>query len=511
MSMASASPVVRSLLIYGICLPLAVVLGYFVAQPLDYTTMGVFGLVLFFLAVPLLLRWHHFWLVAMWNSIMFLAFLPGHPPLWMFMTAISLCISVIQYILNRRIKFLSVPSVSRPLIFLLAVVLATAKLRGGIALQALGGGAAGGKRYLDIMFAVAGYFALTSRSIPPRRAWLCVAVFFLALISNAVGEMAPFVPRAFYPMFYLFPVNFGSAAMAMGGATPEITRASGVSNLSYGLACLMLARYGVRGIFSWRSLGRQLVFAALAIGAVFGGYRSILLLFLMTFGTVMYLEGLWTSRRLPLLVLGGVLGAALLVLFANRMPLNIQRSLSVLPGLDLNPIATQSAQVSSDWRLEMWRDVLPEVPQYLILGKGLVFKESEAAAAQIEGGLAGTEVAGDYHNGPLSVIIPFGLFGVAGFAWFIVAAWKVLRRNCRYGDPSLLNINRLLFAYFVAKVFLFLFVVGGFSGNLQEMIGIVALGISLNGGVAARPIMARTRAAPDRAKLKPLLQRPVVA
>jgi hypothetical protein len=333
--------------------------------------------------------------------------------------------------------------------------------------------------------------------------------------------LAPFVPHAFYPVFYLFPVTFESARMATDAVNlnPDyVTRWMGLSWTCCGLASLMLARYGARGIFGWRTLGRQLVFAALAFGTIFGGFRSMLLQLVLTLGIVFYIEGLLTTRRLPLLVLGGVLGATLVVLFANRMPLNVQRSLSVVPGLDLNPLAVRNAEASSAWRLEMWQDVLPEVPQYLILGKGLGINPAEMASLQmsegfgnVEGGLAGTELVGDYHNGPLSVIIPFGLFGVAGFAWFVIAVWKVLSRNFRYGDPSLQNINRLLFAFFVAKLFMFLFVTGGFGADLQLFVGFVGLSISLNGGVEARPIVARTKAAPVRLRPDSLLGRPVAA
>jgi hypothetical protein len=35
-------------------------------------------------------------------------------------------------------------------------------------------------------------------------------------------------------------------------------------------------------------------------------------------------------------------------------------------------------------------------------------------------------VTGDFHNGPLSLVLPFGLSGVIGFIWFLVAGGRVL-------------------------------------------------------------------------------------
>src|SRR4051812_12475653 len=104
--MTSASTLFRSVLTYSICLPLAVFLGYLMATPLDPTTYAAVGLVLFLLASPLFLRWHHFWLIAAWNLGAVLFFLPGRPAPWMAMAALSLFIAVLQYILNRRLTFL---------------------------------------------------------------------------------------------------------------------------------------------------------------------------------------------------------------------------------------------------------------------------------------------------------------------------------------------------------------------------------------------------------------------
>src|SRR5207249_465911 len=122
--------------------------------------------VLFLLVLPLLLRWHHALLIASWNFGALLYFIPGRPDLWMLMAGLSLAISIVQCILNRRMRFLSASSVSRPLLLLAAVVLATAEFRGGIGLAMFGSEVQGGKRYLMIFAAIIGYFAFISRPVP---------------------------------------------------------------------------------------------------------------------------------------------------------------------------------------------------------------------------------------------------------------------------------------------------------------------------------------------------------
>jgi len=97
---------------------------------------------------------------------------------------------------------------------------------------------------------------------------------------------------------------------------------------------------------------------------------------------------------------------------------------------------------------------------------------------------ASAAFAGDYHSGPLSVIIPFGIFGAAGFVWFLIAGGRVLYLNHRYGDPSLKLINACLFAYFLCRVISFFFIFGALYYDLYFFTGTVGLSLSLNGGVS---------------------------
>src|SRR5207248_1711091 len=97
------------------------------------------------------------------------------------------------------------------------------------------------------------------------------------------------------------------------------------------------------------------------------------------------------------------------------------------------------------------------------------------------GNAYGAILSGDYHSGPLSVIIPFGIFGVIGFVWFLSAAIKVLYHNYKFGDPSLKRINACLLAVFLARMLVFVFVFGSFYGDLCIFTGLIGFSVSLNG------------------------------
>ena len=193
--MTNAPALFRSLLVYGLCLPLAVFLGYLLATPMDNTSIVAVEIVFFVLAIPLLLRWHHPWLIATWNSSLLLFFLPGKPPAWMGLAAVSFAISLLQYTLNRKMRFLHAPTVMWPLLLLTAVILVTARFSGGLGVRILGGDVYGGKKYFFILAAVVGYFAIINRRIPPERAGLYVALFFLGAATLAIGDLPAVLPR----------------------------------------------------------------------------------------------------------------------------------------------------------------------------------------------------------------------------------------------------------------------------------------------------------------------------
>ena len=120
-------------------------------------------MILFFFALPLFMKWHHALLIIFWNSAFTAFFLPGQPDFWLVFAALSFGISVLNHIMVQK-QFLRVPEMTRPLLFMAAVVLCTACYRGGIGFQVLGGAAHGGKNYIYVLGAIMGYFALTAES-----------------------------------------------------------------------------------------------------------------------------------------------------------------------------------------------------------------------------------------------------------------------------------------------------------------------------------------------------------
>jgi len=484
--MASTFAVSRNHLIFGLCLPLAILLGYMLAEAQDFTSIVVILIVLGILVTPVLLRWHHPLLILSWNMVAQPAFLPGAPHLWIVMSLLSLFIAVLNRTINAEQRFAQVPSLTRPLLVFTTVVLVTAFLAGGIGLRIFGAAAVGGRGYFYILAAVAGFFALSSRPIPQNRAMFYTGLFFLPGLTSMVGRIAGQLGPSASFVYYLFPGEFGTDDFYVDPTfDPGLVRISGAVGASLAVFCWLLARYGIAGLFDlarpWR-----LVMLIAAVGAgMFGGFRSALLLMAAIFFVLYTLERLWQTRLTVVLVLLTVLGGAFVVGFTEHLPLSVQRTLSVLP-IEVDPVTREMAEYSTQWRLDMWKAVLPEVPKYLLKGKGYSYSADELFMEQMQSLTTGTVTfeaaafAGDYHNGPLSVVIPFGAAGLLAFAWLLIAGSRFLYSVCQTCAPELHRINTLLFALFLARILSFIFVFGSLSPELFYFTGILGFSVALN-------------------------------
>lgn len=504
--MTNTLSIIRTLLIYGLCLPLAIYLGYLLAMPLDRGSLMFLAAAILLPLVPILMQWHHVLLILSWNMSMVLFFLPAAPQLWLVMTAISLGLTTLQHILKRNVVFTNVPSVTAPLVFLAAVVVITANLTGGFGFRAFGGEAVGGKRYVNILAAIAGYFAITSHRVPSGKAVTYVALYFLGSLTMIMGSIAPWMPMGMRYVYALFPVE--SFSSLGGGQLGESVRLGGLTFGALAVCLYLLARHGMQGVFSlaerWRFLPfgfkgglsfnqpwRVLFFFGILWISLLGGYRSVPVLLTVMLFFLFWLEGLFRTRFMPAMLLGGILVLAIALPFADKMPLMVQRSLSFLP-INITPEAKLMGENSSEWRLKMWRDTVPSIPQYLVLGRGYSIDARELDAASNfaeftqndETSGFGASLASDFHNGPLSLIIPLGAFGTIAFLWFLIASYRLLHNNYRHGDPQYRQVNSFLLAYFLTKATFFLLIYGSFQNDLMVFTGLVGLSASINGGMS---------------------------
>jgi len=322
------------------------------------------------------------------------------------------------------------------------------------------------------------------------------------------------IPASLHFIFALFPAE-SLETLTWEDTQGEFVRLFGITMAALGALCFMLAHYGLRGVVEfrerWRYLPmrfrgglainqpwRLLMFLAVVFISFMGGYRSVAIILGLTLLFLFHLEGLLRSKLMPAIAMLAVVVVIVGLPLVDKLPLMVQRSLSFLP-IEVSPAARLDAETSSEWRLRIWREVVPTVPQYLLLGKGYSINAIELQRASdfsLHNGADTSEaatLASDFHNGPLSLIIPLGIFGVIGFVWFLAAAFRVLYSNYRHGDSDYHRLNTFLLAYFTVRVIYFFAVFGSFHTELAIFTGLIGLSIAVNGGMR-RPVPAKAPA-----------------
>jgi len=508
--MNNASAILRSLAVYAVCVPLALIIGYLLANQWDYSTFALGGIFVGLLALPILLRWHYPLLLLSWNTGIVIPFFKGSPSLCLVMIAISFGLAILHRAVNPQQRFINVPQITAPLLVLIAVILVTAKLTGGFGLRAFGSEVMGGKKYVWLVVYILGFFALTAQVIPKERAYLFVGLYILGAMAQMVGDFLPVIPSSLYFIFWFFPPSMNGF---MGDFELGVTRLVGTGAAGFAITSWLLARHGLRGIFVTVNLWRPALFFLGSLMIFLGGFRSAILTLLGYCLLLFFVEGLHRTRALYVGILACLLGAALVVPLADKLPFTFQRALAFLP-LQLKADAVLSAQDSSDWRIRMWQSLLPEIPKYFWLGKGYVISQQDfqmmdrdTAFKAFDAGEQGLALAGDYHNGGLSVIIPFGIWGVIAFLWLMAAGFWVAYRNYRYGDPNLRTLNNFLWISYIYLCFRFFVVFGSFSSDMLYFSGLLGLSIALNGGVCRPAPVEKFKTSPALERITPLPRR----
>ena len=501
---------VRMLVIYAICIPLAGLVGWMLTNNLDYGTLGFFALVAAMLASPLIIRWHYPIMVFGLGCPIYCFFLKGNPPLMQVVVIMSLGFAIIERTLNSDKKFISVPLMTWPLLFTVAMGYMTAELTGGIGLHTLGAGVGGGKKYIALFIGVAMYFALTSRPIPRDRRRLYIGLYFLSGLPAFIGDVFPFLPS---PLNYINLLIPPSQAGVAGDVTFGSTRLGAFASTAGVVINYLVVRHGLRGIFSLNHPLRLLLFVVMLFLTTLGGFRVVMISYISMFILLFFLEGLYRTQMSLVVVFGLVFGAVLLPL-ADQMPKTFQRAVSFMPFLHLDPDVVADAEGSKEWREAIWRDTWPKVPQYLLLGKGYAMTEQDftmigdgtfanTGAALLDNSQQSLAISGDYHNGPLSTLMPFGIWGAISFLWVSLASLFVLYRNFRYGDADLKTCNTFLLVMGIQKFFGFFFIFGGYSSDLGFIAGLAGFSIALNWCIRGPVVQPRTVP-----RIKPLPETP---
>ncbi|MDX2079430.1 MAG: hypothetical protein SFU53_01465 [Terrimicrobiaceae bacterium] len=394
------------------------------------------------------------------------------------------------------------------IVWLNLLYIASVFLRNPVGFRALGSEMVGGRPYLSVIVAALFFFAISQYKIPaklaPRFPLILAAPVLILTSVAAAAFFVPAIGTVVYPFWTGVGLGRGTIE-AVGGTTGPAAKVLRVptSQIGITLALLLCAYYPVSRIISPMSPRSFLLFGVALVGWLASGFRSGILVI----GSYLFYNS-WLRRRLqdliPLTLVGIIMLAIVVVgqgtLF--NLPLGMQRALSFIPG-NWHPEAASDATASTEWRLEIWREVWTnkEFIKDRWFGDGFGFSAYDLKI-QVDallgwgGYLDGSQaqmITGAYHNGPLSTIRYVGVAGLILYFFLqltlLTYSAKLVRRA--WGTP----FQALTLYLAVPQLYAFLsfyIVFGGYDSDFPR--SLFTAGLLKITDLSLRDYQARSRA-----------------
>jgi hypothetical protein len=361
--------------------------------------------------------------------------IPGQPSIGLLAQAVFVGFTMLMLMIRKvDIRF----RIGEIELWVIAIILLVTQvyIRNPVSIGIFGGDTVGGKAYALLGIASVVFFLLSSYRIPEKELywylWLSIIGGILSFGLNILGRIAPSV---------------GFWYGAGGGGTEDATEIA--SDLDPERATRIGALgFAARDISLWVSAFISpihallkphwliLILISIAFAAMSGFRVNILWVGLTYCFALLYRGGF--SHISASAALGGI--ALAFLAFTNALaplPLNAQRALSVLPGT-WDPQIKIEAQNSTDWRVEIWKEVLltDRWIENKWIGDGLGFsrqelelqialRDTKVRVRSISGlGLHQDAILANaaYHSGPVQTI---RIIGYVGLAVFLLAMFRL--------------------------------------------------------------------------------------
>lgn len=367
-------------------------------------------------------------------------------------------------------------------------------LRNPVGVQAMGSEMVGGKPYFDVLVTVCGYWVIQHVTLTPKEGR--VVPLLMSIGSIVVGGLGvltqkfPFLVPVIAPFYNGISVE-GYLAELRGESvegTEAEYRIGPFQSLSINVGSMLSSYYRPFGLFLFFNPVASIFMYLSILAGLMAGFRSGMVNLGVTILLSSYFfAGLKDVIRMIFCMIFGVAFLMAVQSSGVDLPYSIQRALSFIPG-PWDPNIVHAAQASTDWRTDMWEIALHS-DKYIHnkwLGDGFGFSAYELAI-QMSAAFGGTGylnvgqteaqlVTGAFHSGPISAIRFVGVVGLTIFTIFLIAcshfSWKLIWRA--KGTPFFATAIFIGTAAII-KPFFFLFIFGGFDGDLPNSVFTLAM------------------------------------
>jgi len=359
------------------------------------------------------------WLViALQPAALIVPFFPGRP-FWWELCALLAWPSLLAYFLVNRQKLAELQFDRLEKRALLALfgyvgVLVVLMMYRGVGFRALGGGQMGGRVYVQqVVLAVVPLLVVTVK-LSKQRIYMAVATGWLLSLTYLLSELSFAAGGGvMQKILYFIELPIDGLGFETGYSMTGLRRyASFMAVASSGLAYIwtLAPLQKLFGRLAWVAVPAMagLLFLGLASGA-----RIMMILPVTAFFFLANFQRFWRPGRLVASLVAAAVAVGSLYMFADRLPLSMQRSISLLPGIAVSPVARDDALTTNLDRLVVMKRALGDVPTYWLVGRG--FGMDRLDQAPLDSLNAGTSLLysqGMFYNGVFGSLIKTGVPGL---------------------------------------------------------------------------------------------------
>ena len=344
----------------------------------------------------------------------------------------------------------------------------------------LGSNIWGGRNYVNVYIGLAAFFVI--QSVPMRsKLWaklpyIVLAVTTFDLIIAVITTIFPASIYKIYP-FYSAVSRAGLEEIVTGNPV-ETQRVGAIGNFGFILILLVLASTSLRRLFTLSSFLRLLTVIVALIAVLYSSFRSTVLNTLSAVVVAGIRDLKFKVVLLLLFLVFCLVGLSLLNSQVVRLPKQVQRSLTFLPG-DWDANMTADANDSNEFRRRVWtlwaQDYFPVHP---LLGRGFGFRSEWAQGTERshspEESHQMVEV-GNIHNGLFATLDAFGVIGTIFFIiWNVVLLVRAMRVpfDDRYSGAIALRFLSLYLATLIISYWIGAMTVGIFLPQEFALVGV---------------------------------------
>ncbi len=337
----------------------------------------------------------------------------------------------------------------------------------GFGIRAFGGDRIGGRVYLQQIACTVFPILFCALKFDERSLYRLYLVHLVLSVTFMVSDFALAGGTELWWVFYFLDLANDAISFEMGTSAGGMRRFQSFTIVAVAMYQALLVMQPMRRFFD-----RHVIFTAplllgiLAMGLP-GGHRGILVMFIGIGLLCGWAQRIFNAPRVLMALAIATLLTATVYTVARDLPLAAQRTLAVLPGIEINAVAVEDARATYEGRVTMRQIGIDLIPNYLWRGRGFGLADEAVPYFGYDpyGVITEHVNMGRFYNGPIGLMVNTGIPGTVflmGFIFFVSrVAYRILVYIRRHGaNDGFLRLSCVVASLWLTQTFVFIFVHG---------------------------------------------------